>query len=586
MAKRFKIKEAELLDDQIKEQNAPGSTVIPATPEEVSQATDSVSDTATEESGTNSNMTQDNSLKVDSEEAESPTVGDVTVQPETISINVQIPVQQLGQAVAMATGDVRTAELSPDIEAEKAKQAEDANKQPMVSEDSNQEPSLDDGLHTEEMPTAMESSQPVQESLDHTRESEKVDPSRMGASFRNLMNFKRQRESGRGRLAFKESADDKDINKEYKAVKDDVVAKDAEAIEDDNTTESNINGDKKEEPKEKLDFKSFKTNVSDDFGDSDLPQGLAETDDNFDTELGFDDSSNQESADFSTLFNDILEDKNSEELSTAAETLSTAANILDNVADTIKDNIQDTDAEDSHKTVGSKKAGDNIEEPKEKLDFKTLLDDASDDDFEDEIDDGLEESRKRVPCKLPVRSNLSERRTPVSTRCQSSLRFAERKTPLVKRKKSILTESAQKKLSTPRRETLTEDVNFYGIKVPKGSETTDVSNIIDNDDLVAAHERVLEARKKAIMNFHRTMNCSKSRPQYNNHSRYNESRELSHTRPSNSRFNEALRSSVRTSRLNATKYSADSWANNKAIDKYEESQKFNFKELLKNGFLG
>lgn len=664
MAKKFKIKEAELLDDQMKEQNAPESTVIPATPEEVSQATDNVADIPAEEpvateapiNADASIETPNGSAEASDNEAESPMGSGIEVQPETVSINVQIPVQQLGQAVAMATGDVRMAELSPDLEAEKAKQAEDAEKQPMVAEaDSEapiQEPVLG-GAETEAVsePTDMVEPQPVQESLEHTTESREPDPNEMGASYRALMELDKQREakanckhdlfnesedevnpnemgaSFRALLKLKKKLDEKNILGNHSKLTEDVKeeakadesvtdnkdneaeehedadkaeveeVKNPEVVEDAKTSEND--SDKKDELKEKLDFNALKNDVVDDYDNSGLPHGLGETDENFDAELGFGSDSPEFAEDFAdigNLFADTLEDKSSEEISTAAEALDTVADILGDVADTLEDKAEEAQAEENADNDADTK------EPKEKLDFKALLDDFSDDyydeddedvDAEDDFaedyleDEDFEESRKRVPCKLPVNSNFSERREMPSIRHHVSPRFEERKMPLVKSRESILTESAQKTLRTPMRSKLTENADLDGIILPKGSEGIDLSYYETDDDLVSAHERVLEARKRALMDFHKALNESNSRPRVAESPRYRESiREDRAERPSNSRFNEALRSSVRATRVNDEEYSANSWANNKALDKYEESQKFNFKELLKNGFLG
>ena len=54
-------------------------------------------------------------------------------------------------------------------------------------------------------------------------------------------------------------------------------------------------------------------------------------------------------------------------------------------------------------------------------------------------------------------------------------------------------------------------------------------------------------------------------------------------RPSSSRYNEALRG---TRRYVESDENSNSWENNTFIDKYNESRKLDYKELLKNGFLG
>lgn len=616
MAKKFKIKEAELLDDQMKEQNTPESTVIPATPEEVSLAADNVADPVAEtptDTTAPSNVetdieTPNGSADANKEETESPKDNGLDVQPETVSINVQVPVEQLGQAVAMATGDVRTAEISPDLEAEKASQAEATDEPPMVAESSEaigQEPVSADVVDNAEAlaPTHIEEPQPVQESLEHTVESKEPDSSEMGASYRNLMLMSKQKEAianiAKESSILEEAEEDK--IKTEDSVKEDAV----KPVEDTKSAEDNT--EIKEEPKEKLDFNALKKDVIDDFENSELPKGLAATDANFDDELGFGDSDSLDLADFNSVLADTFEDKNSEEISAASEALGAAATILGDAAAALDVKSQETYAEEENAEDDEYEEEDEVvEEPKEKLDFKALLADCDDDidseedfaddsDFEDDFvaadfeeTDDFEESRKRVPCKLPVRNKASERKAFAYTDSCDTPRFKERETPLVRSRKPILAESAQRKPVASKRDRLAENFNLDGIILPKGSENIDIeaySN--DTEDLVSAHERVLEARKKALIDFHRTMNESKDRTRPSAHPRYRESvRDHESDRPSNSRFNEALRSSVRSTRLNEDSYNANSWANNKALDKYEESQRFNFKELLKNGFLG
>lgn len=749
MAKKFKIKEAELLDDQIKEQSAPESTVIPATPEEVSQATDNANDTLLNEpTATDNNVgnieTPEGSASVSSEEVQPSAGNGIEIQPETVSIDVQVPVQQLGQAVAMATGDVRTAELSPDLEAEKAKQAEEIEKQPMVATDTETStpgmgntPSTGMESTPTEVPTVTEEPQPVQESLEHTTESTEPDTSKMGASYRDLMelSMKKNTRNRRKNTAIKESSKDvdpKEMGASFRALQN-LKAKTEQAesnkitedLEENSESEDRIEADKPEkdnkldtnisdepesdESKEKLDFKTLKANKTTDVDSDnvDLPRGLAETDDDYAADLGFENSEVPEYTDISDLFADTLEDKSDEELDTAAETLGAAADVLSNAATAIKGRVHDDsdeeDKDDSETLDFEDVANTETKEDTssdEKLDFQALLNDSAEDedDYEedeeieeslrsksnrlresfvkpyqidyqprgphycglkdltiishgewsdpeiydartglvfnyydiedpivaeyrdegyddeddetfinyvknnadfvydtidylaseyDEAEEDFDESRKRVPCKLPVKTNLIERKAPVLAKLQRNPRFNESKKPLVK-KASVLTESAKNRLhTTSMADRVKENVDINSIIFPKGSE--DIKNLYfaDSDNLVSAHERVLEARKKAILDFHRTMNESRKRPveKTPRYSRYKESiREVRPNAPSTSRFNEALRSSVKTARTENA--DTNSWVNNRAIEKYEESQKFNFKELLENGYLG
>lgn len=86
-----------------------------------------------------------------------------------------------------------------------------------------------------------------------------------------------------------------------------------------------------------------------------------------------------------------------------------------------------------------------------------------------------------------------------------------------------------------------------------------------DSNLVRAHERVIEGRRNAVRNFHESVRGSNT--------------------PSNRRFNEALRTPVKST-LNYKDDNTSSWKNNRFIDKYEESQKLDFNILLNEGYLG
>ena len=86
-----------------------------------------------------------------------------------------------------------------------------------------------------------------------------------------------------------------------------------------------------------------------------------------------------------------------------------------------------------------------------------------------------------------------------------------------------------------------------------------------DSNLVRAHEKVVEGRRNAIRNFHESIDRKAT--------------------SSNRRFNEALRTPM-TSYTNSRDNDTSSWKNNRFIDKYEESQKLDFNTLLNEGFLG
>ncbi len=167
----------------------------------------------------------------------------------------------------------------------------------------------------------------------------------------------------------------------------------------------------------------------------------------------------------------------------------------------------------------------------EKL-FWDELDLGYDPDYYDEEDEDYYESRKNRSSKLIESKSINRKPVRLTSR------------PVVTERHSLKESS--------------------GIIYPAGSRPIGRS---DEEDLVARQERVHEARRKAIREYRQKVVSQREQ-----------------SRPANTgRFNEALRDSVRS-----IKESADpkSWAANTFMDKYEESSKLNYKELLKNGFLG
>ena len=690
--KKLRFKEADVLDDQISEQNAPETTAIPATPEEVTQATENATpevpptETAPEPSYNDVTTPEGSADATPSELAggtDDVAYGSgVSVQPETVSVEVQIPTQQLGQAVAMATGDVRTAETAPDLEAEKQAQAEEAEqseaKDNLVAEQpteqASEEPTMGEPVAEEPMPIEEPTEpQPVQESL--VKEAIEIadeddvaeDKGEMGASYRNLMKLNAERERAElheakdrfiDRMAnlsamerekvrmtlenhpeFEKEIDWHDAkNMSYaefakayedfqngKALHEAVdLPKGSEDTEDlvDNEAEEIAEEDGLEEEtpkKDKLNFKALSADVPED-ENPDLPKGFGEGDDTDydddimrdfndvgDSDEGIDlDFGAGDDADFADKISDVLGGKDADDINAVADTLRATADYIDDFADEAEES--DEDAEDENFDDDGE-----LEDDGEKLDFKSLLSDGDYDsedtarvDYEtddDDVDDFKEsmfrrmsEKRqsanrysetnkyfKNIPCEGDECEDCDEPR-----RERKPYKFAKRHTPARGMRESI--NRKEDLVKRPNRaEKLNENIDFDSIIFPAGSENV-ANEYRDkyNDDLVSAHERVVESRKRAIDDFHRSVRESRDRYSVPRHS-YRESRDYEDSyRPrTNDRFREALNSSVRTSRMNETSNrNPNSWENNRAIDKFEESEKFNFRELLRNGYLG
>ena len=109
---------------------------------------------------------------------------------------------------------------------------------------------------------------------------------------------------------------------------------------------------------------------------------------------------------------------------------------------------------------------------------------------------------------------------------------------------------------------LEEAVDYSAVKFPAGSEA-------EGEDLVEAYEKTQASRRKAIKNFRESV------------IKNNEN----NVAPRNSRFAEALKSSVRTNSRPSSS-SSNSWSNNRFVEKMEEREELDFKALIRDGFLG
>lgn len=672
--KKLRFKEADFTDEQISEQNAPESPAIQATPEEVSQATENVTSEVppveeTPEPSYNEVTTPEGSEDTTPEEIDGGT-DDVTydsgvsVQPETVSVEVQIPTQQLGQAVAMATGDVRTAETAPDLEAERQAQEEEAEaqeKENLVAPQQTEEAPAPMAEPTAEEPTSVEEPQAVMESLDREALHEDIDivnekdveedTSEMGASYRNLMKTQKEKELHESKdklldsfanlsdaqkykikLTFEnhpelESKIDwsksqnmsyADFVKEFEKYNgeslteavdlpkgsedtEDLVANESEEIAEED-------GLKEEEPKkDKLNFKALSSDLADD-ENPDLPKGFGEEEGiNYDDDLmrDFDTPSDgTDTTDFADRMSAVLGDKDADDLDTVADTLRATADYIDDYADEAEDSDieeDDSDFEDE-------------EDSQEKLDFNALLDDEDYDsvdtarvDYEtddEDVDDFKESMFRRIDEKRHFNNGYSEtnkyfKNIPCEGEecddCEEPRRARKpykmaRKPNNSRRRESIVNSTPYKqelvRKPNSASKKLNENLDFDSIIFPAGSESVaEEYRDYYNDDLVSAHEKVLEARNRAINDFHKSI--KESRERYSA-PRYRESyREETYRPRRNDRFREALNSSVNTSHIEErVSKNPHSWENNRAIDRFEESEKFNFKELLRNGYLG
>ena len=524
----------------------------------------------------------------------------IKVNPETVSMEIEVPTDQLASAVAQATGDVVPAETAPDVEQAKEEEL-------VAQQQEEAEPSMEGGNEASPLETespmgeeSMEQSVPV-DSLENEPQ-QPMGEKKMSPSKKVDMKFKKRLDS----------IINKGVENMAKSLKES-----EEDFEEDPVVEEDL------------------LDTEEDFG-GDLPEGYEEegvTDEGLEDD--FQDISDEDVSDFMGRLQGFL---NNEETtpSDVSDALRTSADFMDVVggnapsstplADTIKDS--------------------------EEFDFDSLLDgDYEDGEVRDDVDeepvrraprdfdDDFEEALVRKPCKFPKdRTSIKESRNRKAQRLQETkisydlldgtykpwsgavdtwetiednglledldallediypdgLSESELNDLLWFDKDWIFEQLGisdgeefiddyeeedegydesqrirnKKRLSeTTRRPKLKEASEII---YPAGSSPSESSALYrksnpKDSNLVRAHERVVEGRRNAVRNFHESVRESKV--------------------SSNRRFNEALRTPVKST-LNYKDDNTSSWKNNRFIDKYEESQKLDFNTLLNEGYLG
>ena len=524
----------------------------------------------------------------------------IKINPETVSMEIEVPTDQLASAVAQATGDVVPAETAPDVEQAKEEEL-------VAQQQEEAEPSMEGGNEASPLETessvgeeSMEQSVPV-DSLENEPQ-QPMGEKKISPSKKVDMKFKKRLDS----------IINKGVENMAKSLKES-----EEDFEEDPVVEEDL------------------LDTEEDFG-GDLPEGYEEegvTDEGLEDD--FQDISDEDVSDFMGRLQGFL---NNEETtpSDVSDALRTSADFMDVVggnapsstplADTIKDS--------------------------EEFDFDSLLDgDYEDGEVRDDVDeepvrraprdfdDDFEEALVRKPCKFPKdRTSIKESRNRKAQRLQETkisydlldgtykpwsgavdtwetiednglledldallediypdgLSETELNDLLWFDKDWVFEQLGisdgeefiddyeeedegydesqrirnKKRLSeTTRRPKLKEASEII---YPAGSSPSESSALYrksnpKDSNLVRAHERVVEGRRNAVRNFHESVRESNV--------------------SSNRRFNEALRTPVKST-LNYKDDNTSSWKNNRFIDKYEESQKLDFNTLLNEGYLG
>lgn len=459
----------------------------------------------------------------------------IDVNPETVGVQVQIPTDQLAAAIAQATGDTVAAEASPELEQQRAEEEGDMDDMDYQDDFGGEEPMVAE----EETPMGSEPA------LD--QQPQQPQP--------QMESKKRARKS----------------LKEAEEIADEIADEVEEIPEDDDVPEEDI--DEEEEVDED----------DDDLGE--LPDAFAPSDslDDIDDLFG----GSPDSADLLNKIEDFVK-SDDKDISDVSDALKTAATFLDQIADDKKFNFSDvidtddvdypagdeelTDAYDDFVDKANKKGVDysisfssdddeDDEEEEEDIDPEDIddFDDEDSDDLWDDEDDEEEdfdpeeEEELRKPRKPSIYDDIDEVE-------ESRVRRVPCKTPSRVTKKPVIT----------KRHSLHESTIIY----PAGSYPITKDNDYDADyDYVGEQEAIHESRRKAIKSYRENL------------LRQREDRRQAQKPINRSRFNEALRSSVRSVK-ESEEYSPNSWAGNNFMVKYEESSKLNYKDLLNNGFLG
>ena len=597
VTKKKRFKEAEFID-----QNETQAQPVPATGDEMAQAAPVEAAPAEDDA-------------VLPEGTDGAVEGGVEVNPETVSVQVQIPVDQLGAAVAQATGDLEVANLSPDVES--AQEAE------LVSDGStgDGEAVPVEGA-TEEAPTDMSGAEGVEPQL----ESKKSEGEKLTEDvFTDNSETKGEDDYGKGDSSDEDYQAGKDTAEKHEQPRMDMIDHAIKA-EGDTLQESEepdvVPTDNVDDLPPGMEGEDVDVDIDALGGDVDGPEFASSSE--FDVEIDENDPAVQ---DFLSKIDDYLADEEAQPAQ-VADALRASADFFDAInpeEEGDEDLLDVEEGEDEGEIdldldaiIGYKGEGGHAKTGDEVLDqFASLPDDREED---------YEESLVRVPCKFP-KKRFGE--------SKAAQKVAEK--PLVKMKEvrndfehtfhvydiewdcedeylpyeediaidmadcddahgpideimekledqygcrvysvslddtderfiqhwaadqGYLDESEQK----PRKVRKLHEANDYsGVKFPAGSSAEDAENLVE------AHERIQASRRRAIKNFRESV------------IRDDENRS---TRRPSSRFNEALRSSVR---MNSRNSNSGSWADNKFLDKYNESQELDFKKLISEGFLG
>ena len=607
MATKKRFKEAELID-----QNETQAQAVPATDDEVAQAA------PTEAAPVEASPVEDDAVLPEGTEGED--VGaEAQVNPETISVEVQIPTDQLASAVAQATGDLEVANLSPDVQA--------AQEGELVADGASEVEGEDIPVEgaTEEAPADQSADLgPQLESQECGKEDKLTED-----VFTANSETEGQDNYGKGDSSDEDYQAGKDTAEKHEQPRLDMIDH-AIKVEGESLNEGIEDKVVSEDPAEVI------GNAADD----ELPPGMdGGIDDDIDPALldgegdipGLEgdevaiDEDDPAVQDFLSKIDGYLADEDAQPAQ-VADALRASADFFDAIAPEDED-IDDEDLLD-------------VEEGEDEGEIPLDLDAIETGDVGgktgDEVLDEFatapedyDESLVRVPCKFPkkrfgekkvarelplVRENkkLKEKGIIDFTSIDPydyegadalikgddwSYERDEHRLELIDEYNDLVANIGVEKISKALAhyvcekdyqlfedflvdateggipesyyeskksvgKKLEEAVDYSAVKFPAGSEA-------EGEDLVEAYEKTQASRRKAIKNFRESV------------IKNNEN----NVAPRNSRFAEALKSSVRTNSRPSSS-SSNSWSNNRFVEKMEEREELDFKALIRDGFLG
>ena len=446
----------------------------------------------------------------------------IEVEPATVTMEVKVPTDQLAAAVAQSTGDVVPAETAPDAMASQEAdlvQASEPADMPAGTEGGEEAPVED---QNQQQPV-MESQEKITEGYgekEAAEAAEKHDQDKLEQIIDTGV-----KNQGIGAM---ENGNTSDGQNRLDLIKDGVDNMKESAEDVDEEIEAPEEEDAVDEP---VEDKIKSAGIVD---TEDLPSMGDDADADEEIDEMFDEPDSDE---FINNIEDFLAKEDAEDV---ADALRTAASFLDQIA--VKPGEKKLDFDE---LVNGEEEEEAEEAPEDEVD-ETTSEEVEDEDPTDI--DGLELSDEEIDFDGddPDEDEFDEEEDMYeSVQARPAYTTSRRQT-----RKPYVTQGHP----------LKENSIIY----PVGSEP--LSQTSNNDyDMVRRQERLSQSRREAIKNYRRTL------------------LEESDNRQNRTKFNEALKSSVRSVRERED-YRADSWESNNFTSKYKE--RFNYKELLNNHLLG